>query len=76
MGGRLAGFTYREVTQKLNNFGFSFLRQGKGDHEMWYNQEKNLYTTVVNKGGKNLKEGTLRAILRQCGIDVNDFLEK
>ena len=35
--GRLAGFSYREVTRKLQRLGFEFYRSGKGDHEIWLN---------------------------------------
>ena len=31
------------------------------------------YTTIPNHSG-NLPEGTLRAILKQAGIDAEDFL--
>jgi hypothetical protein len=30
--GRLAGFSYREVTRKMRQLGFEFYRSGKGDH--------------------------------------------
>ena len=74
--GRLAGFKYRKVVQKLNKLGFCFLREWKWDHEIRYSQETNLYTTVPNKWWKDIMEGTLRAILRQWRIEVNDFLSK
>lgn len=32
--GRLAGFSYGEVTQKLGRLGFQFYRSAKGDHEI------------------------------------------
>lgn len=35
--GRLAGFSYREVTKKLGKLGFEFYRAAKGDHEIWFN---------------------------------------
>ena len=31
--GRLAGFTYRQVTRKLRRLGFAFDRQARGSHE-------------------------------------------
>jgi predicted RNA binding protein YcfA (HicA-like mRNA interferase family) len=33
--GRLAGFRYREVAQRLRAFGFRFDRPGAGSHEVW-----------------------------------------
>ena len=33
--GRLAGFTYREITKRLRCLGFEFDRGAKGSHEIW-----------------------------------------
>jgi len=71
--GRRAGFRYREVVRKLKLFGFEFDRQAAGSHEIWFNARANRYTTVPNHPG-DMPEGTLRAIPKQAGIDVDDFL--
>ena len=71
--GRLAGFRYREIVRKLKAFGFAFDRQAVGSHEIWFNATSNRYTTVPNHPG-DMPEGTLRAILRQAGIDPEEFL--
>jgi predicted RNA binding protein YcfA (HicA-like mRNA interferase family) len=71
--GRLAGFRYREVVQRLKANGFEFDRQAAGSHEIWFNPRTSRYTTVPNHPG-DMPEGTLRAILRQAAIDVNNFL--
>jgi len=73
--GRLAGFKYREIIKILKKFGFEFLRQAAGSHEIWYNPSSNRYTTIPNHPG-DIPEGTLRAVLKQAGIDVNSFLKK
>ncbi|HOD42528.1 MAG TPA: type II toxin-antitoxin system HicA family toxin [Candidatus Wallbacteria bacterium] len=70
---KLAGFSYKSVIKKLKKNGFRFLRNAAGSHEIWYNQETNLYTTIPNHTG-DLPEGTLRAILKQAGIDPKEFL--
>ena len=72
--GRLSGFHYRDITRKLKLFGFKFDRQTARSHEIWYNAETNLYTTIPNHPG-DMPEGTLRAILKQAGISPDDFLE-
>ena len=72
--GRLSGFRYREITKRLKKLGFQFDRQAAGSHEIWYNAEKNLYTTIPNHRG-DMPEGTLRAILKQAGIEPDDFLK-
>ena len=71
--GRLAGFRYREITRKLRSRGFAFHRQAAGSHEIWYNAATNRYTTIPNHPG-DMPEGTLRAILKQAGIDPDEFL--
>jgi predicted RNA binding protein YcfA (HicA-like mRNA interferase family) len=52
-----------------------FYRQAAGSHEIWKNEETGLFTTIPNHPG-DMPEGTLRAILAQAGIDLNDFLAK
>lgn len=73
--GRLAGFKYREVIKKLKRLGFEFYRQAAGSHEIWYNKTTNLFTTIPNHSG-DIPEGTLRAILKQANIPVEEFLTK
>jgi len=73
--GRWAGFSYREIVKRLKLFGFAFDRQAAGSHEIWYNELTDLYTTIPNHPG-DMPEGTLRAILKEGGIDPNDFLKK
>lgn len=71
--GRLSGFRYRDIARKLRACGFQFDRQAAGSHEIWYNPATKGYTTVPNHPG-DMPEGTLRAILKQAGIQPDDFL--
>ncbi len=71
---RLAGFKYRQIIKKLKKSGFEFDRQAAGSHEIWYNPKTDRYTTIPNHPG-DMPEGTLKAILKQSGIDVNDFFK-
>ena len=72
--GRLAGFRYREIAQRLKVLGFAFDRQAAGSHEIWFNARTNRYTTLVNHPG-DTPEGTLRAILKQAGVEPDEFLK-
>jgi predicted RNA binding protein YcfA (HicA-like mRNA interferase family) len=72
--GRLSGFRYRQIVQKLRRLGFEFDRQAAGSHEIWFNPKTNLYVTIANHPG-DMPEGTLRAILKQADVDVDEFLE-
>ena len=71
--GRLAGFTYRQVTRKLRRLGFAFDRQARRSHEIWRNAVSRRRTTIPNHPG-DLPEGTLAAILQQAGVAVEEFL--
>ena len=72
--GRLAGFSADEVIRKLRRAGFVFDRQAKGSHEIWWNPKTRARTTVPHHPG-NLPEGTVRAILHQAKIDIEEFLK-
>ena len=72
--GRLGGFRYREIAKRLKSFGFEFHRQAAGSHEIWFNAASARYTTIPNHSG-DMPEGTLRAILKQAGIEPDDFLQ-
>ena len=60
--GRLSGFRHAAVAKKLRAAGFGFDRQAKGHR-----------TTIPNHPG-DIPEGTLRAIIRQTGLAVDEFL--
>jgi predicted RNA binding protein YcfA (HicA-like mRNA interferase family) len=72
--GRLAGFKYREVARKLRTFGFAFDRPGPGSHEVWRNPATGRKVTLPHHS-RDMAEGTLRAILREAGINLDDFLK-
>lgn len=71
--GRLAGFKYREIVQRLKVLGFQFNRQAAGSHEIWFNPFTLRYTTIPNHPG-DMPEGTLRAILKQAGVSPAEFI--
>ncbi len=71
--GRLGGFKYHEISRRLRAFGFSFYRQAAGSHEIWFNNNSKRFTTIPNHSG-DMPEGTLRAILKQADISIEDFL--
>ena len=72
--GRLGGFQYRIVARKLRALGWAFDRPGPGSHEVWRNVVTGAKVTLPHHA-RDMAEGTLRAILREAGIDVDDFLD-
>ena len=71
--GRLAGFSYQDVTGKMRRLVFEFYRSGKGDHEIWLNATTGFRTTIPHH--REIREGTLRSILKQANIEIDVFLE-
>ena len=71
--GRLSGFKYRDVARRLRHFDYAFDRPGPGSHEVWRHVQSGRKVTVP-RHTRDMAEGTLRAILREAQIDVDDFL--
>lgn len=72
--GRLSGFSYRAIVQRLKQLGFEFHRQASGSHEIWLNSATQRYTTIPNHPG-DMPEGTLRAVLKEAGVEPDEFLK-
>ena len=65
---------YREVTRKLAGLGCQELpRLGGGSHRKWFNPETQQVTVVPDWGSRDLKLGTVRAAIRQLGLEWDDF---
>ena len=72
--GRLAGFKYREVARRLRSFCWTYDRPGPGSHEVWRHVSTGRKVTLPHHA-RDVAEGTLRAVLREAGIDVDRFLD-
>jgi len=70
---RLPGMKYREVVERLRAQGFVFDRSAKGSHEIWYQPHTKRRTTLPHHPGE-IARGTLRAIIAQTGLSVEEFL--
>jgi predicted RNA binding protein YcfA (HicA-like mRNA interferase family) len=65
---------YREMVKKLRKLGCEELpRAGGGLHRKWHNPMTEAIAPIPDWGGKDLKLGTVRAIIRQFGIDWDKF---
>ena len=56
----------KKVREILKSNNCSFLRHGKGDHDIWYSPINNRHVTVDTKIKSRY---TANAILKQCGVD-------
>ena len=66
--------TANEVIHGLKKAGFTLYRQARGSHEIWYNPVTKRRTTVPNHPGNDIRKGTLKAILKEADISLEDFL--
>jgi predicted RNA binding protein YcfA (HicA-like mRNA interferase family) len=56
---------YRDVISRLRAAGFEFKRQGRGDHEIWWNPNTKLNVTVDKKLKSRI---TANEILKDAGL--------
>ncbi len=72
---KLPSIRPRELISKLRKAGFIFDRHAKGSHEIWYNPATHKRTVVPNHPGKDISKGTLRAIIKEADLTLEEFLE-
>jgi predicted RNA binding protein YcfA (HicA-like mRNA interferase family) len=48
-------------------------RKGGGSHRKWFNPATQQATVVPDWGGQDLKLGTARGVVRQLGLDWQQF---
>ena len=68
---------YREVEKKLRKLGcLELRRKGGGSHRKWINQQLAhiVPVSVPDWGTKDLKNGTLRSIVKDLGLDWDEFM--
>lgn len=65
---------YREFTMRLEVLGCKEIpRRRRGSHRKWINPASGKGTVIPDWGKKDLKQGTIRGILKQLGIDIKAF---
>jgi predicted RNA binding protein YcfA (HicA-like mRNA interferase family) len=74
-GGRLPAVSGRRVIQALRKTGFIVDRIVGSHHILVYPDDPTRTVTVPVHSGRDLKPGTLRAIIRQAGLTVEEFVE-
>ena len=67
---------YKDLTRKLRSLGCKeIVRRRGGSHRKWINPATGKGTVIPDWGNKDLKQGTIRGILKQLGIGQDDFEE-
>jgi predicted RNA binding protein YcfA (HicA-like mRNA interferase family) len=72
-GGRLPVVSGREVVAALGKAGFVLDRIVGSHHVLKHPEDARRTVTVPVHAGKDLKRGTLRSIIRQAGLTVEEF---
>jgi mRNA interferase HicA len=64
---------YSELTRKLTRLGCYFTRYGAGSHEIWRNPATGKQVSIPYHRSKEIGPGLLSRILRELGIDRDEF---
>jgi predicted RNA binding protein YcfA (HicA-like mRNA interferase family) len=67
---------YRELRRRLRKLGCEPLRQAGGSHEIWWRPETDLRIVIPNHPAREIPTGTLRAILKDLGLTLEDLRTK
>jgi predicted RNA binding protein YcfA (HicA-like mRNA interferase family) len=65
-------YSSKEIETVLKKIGFNFVSQ-KGSHGKFKNDKGNTVILPMNK--REIPYGTFRSILKQAGIDLNEFID-
>jgi predicted RNA binding protein YcfA (HicA-like mRNA interferase family) len=71
---KLPALKAREVMRALERAGFAHVRSA-GSHRVYQHVDDPLRRTVIaDHGSRDLPKGTLRAIIEQAGLTVDEFI--
>jgi predicted RNA binding protein YcfA (HicA-like mRNA interferase family) len=56
---------YRDLIRLMKDAGYEFKRQGRGDHEIWWNRKTAVHVTVDRKLKSKF---TANGILKEAGL--------
>ena len=71
--GKLRTLSGRELCDILTDYGFAFVRHGKGDHDIYSRQESGTSYTVSVPMHREVAVGTLASIVRRSGLPRSLF---
>jgi predicted RNA binding protein YcfA (HicA-like mRNA interferase family) len=74
-GGRLPVVSGKQVIRALTKAGFVVDRVVGSHHVLTFPDDLTRTVTVPVHGNRDLKPGTLRSIIRQTGLSVEEFTQ-
>jgi predicted RNA binding protein YcfA (HicA-like mRNA interferase family) len=72
---RLWNIKYRDLIKKLKKLWYEFYREWKWSHELWVNKQKWLVLPIPKHNSKDLRIWTLRIIIKELNINVEEFID-
>lgn len=75
MGPRLPVVSGKRVLQAMTRAGFIVERIVGSHHVLVFPSDASRTVTVPVHGNRDLKPGTLRSIIRQAGLTLEEFLD-
>jgi predicted RNA binding protein YcfA (HicA-like mRNA interferase family) len=76
MSPHLPGVTGRQAIRALERLGFAVNRIAGSHHLLAHRDDAARVVTVPVHAGRDLKPGTLRSIIRQAGVTIDEFREQ
>lgn len=75
MGSKYPVLKPLEITKVLESFGFIFKSQ-KGSHAKYIRMEQDRQITVIIPIHDEIAKGTLKSILKQAGLTLDEFMDR
>jgi len=72
---RLPSVKARDVIRALHGAGFSIVRTSGSHYRLVHDTDPTRMTTVPVHGGKDIPRGTLRDIIKQAGLTIDEFVD-
>lgn len=72
---KLPVVTARDVVRVAEKLGFVFDRQ-KGSHAVYLRESDKRRLVILIHKGRDLKPGTLRGLIDDMGLSVDEFVER
>lgn len=70
---RFPAVNAREIVRVLEGIGFKFKRQSGSSHAIYYRESDKRRTNVPIHSGKIIKRKTLKSILSDAGLTIEEF---
>ena len=72
---KLPSIRSRDLVRVAESIGFQFDRQ-RGSHAVYYRAQDSRRLVIPMHGSKDLKPGTLRGLIDDMGLSVEEFIER